>query len=492
MPTKRVLLLVLAISVVVLATGAGPWAAGTAIALAPEQGPGAGATTIPYSGQLTDMAGQAVADGTYALRFTAYEAETGGQPLWSEVQASVAVRAGLFATELGTDQPLSPGLLAGQALWLELGVRGPGESEFTALTPRQRVSTAPATSGAMDDMACPHTHVGEVWNAAIGWSLAGFRVNNSKNGPSIWGWNSGGGNGLRGDSRGVGIGVYGEGEDAPGIVGRSKTNYGVEGVSADGQGGVWAHSSGGYGLFAHSDNNHSIHVDGAGKNGVNVQSAGDHGVYVHSAGWDGVAVNSASVAGVYVHSAGQDGILVDSAGWDGVHVVGPVGGSPFGSGMVGNEDFLVLNSGEVRSKVGFASASHGYAETVPVETLQAGYEPGDVLVASTAGKGALALSSLAYSPAVVGVYSASPAFVAGQPVPEDQQADGLPVTLLGIVPCKVSAENGPIRLGDLLVTSSTAGHAMRADDPPAGTILGKALEAFEDDAGLIQVLVMLR
>jgi len=492
MPTKRVLLIVLVAGAVALAVGAGAWTAGTARALPAEQGPEPGAGTLPFSGELTDPAGQAVADGDYAFHFTAYAAQSGGLPLWSELQAAVPVRAGLFATELGAVEPLPAGLPAGEALWLALGVRGPQESEFTALTPRQRVSTAPDTAGATAGMACPHTHVGETWNAAIGWSQGAFKVMNTKNGPSIWGWNSGGGNALRGYSLGAGIGVYGEGENAPGVVGRSGSNYGVEGVTADGQGGVWAHSTAGYGLFAHSDNNHSIHVDGAGKNGVNVQSAGDHGVYVHSAGWDGVAVNSADVAGVWVHSAGQDGILVDTAGWDGVHVVGPVGGAPFGTGMVGNEDFLVLNSGEVRSKVGFASANHGYAETAPAESLQAGYEPGDVLVAGAAGTGALVLSSRAYSPAVVGVYSASPAFVAGQPVPEDRPAEGVPVTLLGFVPCKVSAENGPIRPGDLLVTSTMPGHAMRADAPPAGTVLGKALQALEEGTGVIQVLVMLR
>ena len=259
-------------------------------------------------------------------------------------------------------------------------------------------------------------------------------------------------------------------------------------MSDGGQGGVWAHGGDGYGLFAHSDNNHSSYVDGAGTNGLHVDSAADHGVYVQFAGWDGVTVWSAAVAGMYVHSATNDGVLVDTAGWDGVHVTGPVGESYFGSGTLANEDFLVLNTGEVRSKAGFATPSHGYAEIVPVEGATADYEPGDVMVAGSAGKGAMALSSLAYSPAVIGVYSASPALVGGQPVPKDQQAGGLPVTILGLVPCKVSAENGPIRPGDLLVTSATPCHAMRADDPPAGTVLGKALEVLDSGTGVIQVL----
>ncbi|MCJ7739271.1 MAG: hypothetical protein MUQ10_18485, partial [Anaerolineae bacterium] len=63
---------------------------------------------------------------------------------------------------------------------------------------------------------------------------------------------------------------------------------------------------------------------------------------------------------------------------------------------------------------------------------------------------------------------------------------------LGIVSCKVSAENGPIHRGDLLTTSSIPGHAMRADDPQPGTILGKALGPLATDTGVIQILVTLQ
>ncbi len=64
---------------------------------------------------------------------------------------------------------------------------------------------------------------------------------------------------------------------------------------------------------------------------------------------------------------------------------------------------------------------------------------------------------------------------------------------MGIVPCRVSAENGPIARGDLLVTAATPGHAMRAgENPPAGAVLGKAFGALEAGTGLIPVLVTLR
>jgi len=496
MSVKRGLFVVLVAGVVLLAGGAGPRTAGIVRALPAEQRPGPGGVTIPYPGRLNDAAGQPAPDGAYDFTFTLYNAESSGEALWSEEQKGVAVRDGEFAASLGAVTPLPS--LADGTYWLAVGVRGPGEAAFTALAPRQRVSAAaPAASfGPTANGACPHTHLGEVWGGWTGpgdglwlkgnvnWSSGIFLVDNNGSGPAIWGYNNGGGNAVRGEGEGPGsLGVYGSSEQSAGVVGRSTNGRGVEGYSTNS-----------YGVFAHSDNASSIYVDGAGGDGVRVASAASHGVYVASAGWDGVAVWSAAVAGMYVHSAGADGILVDTATWDGVHVTGPVGGNYYGSGKKGDEDFAVLNSGEVRSKVGFAAPANDFAVTMPVEGDKAGYEPGDVLVVSASGSGAAERSSAAYSPAVLGVYSAAPAFVGGRTVTGDAQAGGLPVTILGIVSCKVSAENGPIRPGDLLVTSATPGHAMRADCERVvpGTVLGKALESLDSGTGVIQVLVTLQ
>lgn len=79
----------------------------------------------------------------------------------------------------------------------------------------------------------PHDHVGEVWSANIAWSNGAFKVLNYSNGPSVWGWNGGGGNGLRGYATGAGIGVYGESQDNTGIMGRSTTGDGVSASGCD-------------------------------------------------------------------------------------------------------------------------------------------------------------------------------------------------------------------------------------------------------------------
>jgi hypothetical protein len=70
----------------------------------------------------------------------------------------------------------------------------------------------------------------------------------------------------------------------------------------------------------------------------------------------------------------------------------------------------------------------------------------------------------------------------------------VPLAVVGIVPCKVTAQNGPIRVGDLLVTSSRPGHAMKGTSRSRmlGAVVGKALEPLPKGTGVIQVLVTLQ
>ncbi|HKQ63282.1 MAG TPA: hypothetical protein VJS92_18480 [Candidatus Polarisedimenticolaceae bacterium] len=107
-------------------------------------------------------------------------------------------------------------------------------------------------------------------------------------------------------------------------------------------------------------------------------------------------------------------------------------------------------------------------------------EPGDVLVLDPAGSGGALLARDGSNPAVLGVVAAP------------GSASGALVSIAGVVTCKVDAGYGAIRPGDLLTSSPTPGHAMRADDPRPGTVLGKALQPLESGMGTIAVLVMLR
>jgi hypothetical protein len=68
-----------------------------------------------------------------------------------------------------------------------------------------------------------------------------------------------------------------------------------------------------------------------------------------------------------------------------------------------------------------------------------------------------------------------------------------PIALVGKVFCKVDAY-GAVEIGDLLTTSTTPGHAMKAADPlkAFGSVIGKALRPLKWDRGLIPILIALQ
>ena len=173
-------------------------------------------------------------------------------------------------------------------------------------------------------------------------------------------------------------------------------------------------------------------------------------------------------------------------------------------------EFKVNGNGNVYADGTFSPGGADMAEMIAVSPGAGTAEPGDVMVIDPGSSRATQKSSEPRSSLVAGIYSTRPGFVGSERdwdklargVEEEQgtytmqemaaQFNEVPLAVVGIVPCKVSAENGSIRPGDLLVTSGTPGHAMRDDRPSAGTILGKALEPMESGTGLIRVLVTLQ
>jgi hypothetical protein len=156
------------------------------------------------------------------------------------------------------------------------------------------------------------------------------------------------------------------------------------------------------------------------------------------------------------------------------------------------EAFRVDEYGNVWTRGSLRSSATELAESYPVTHA---VEPGDVLVIDRDVPGALRHAAAAADPAVVGIVSAEPGVLLGSGDPPDEDRLGerrAAIAVAGSVLCKVDAGYGSIRPGDLLTTSPTPGHAMRADDPQPGTIVGKALDALETGAGAIRVLVILR
>lgn len=96
-------------------------------------------------------------------------------------------------------------------------------------------------------------------------------------------------------------------------------------------------------------------------------------------------------------------------------------------------------------------------------------------------------SSRPYDSSVAGIISENPVLHIGK-------TEGFkPLALAGQVYCKVTTENGPIKRGDILVTSSKPGFAMKADLEKLlpSMMVGKALEPLENGEGKIVILLNL-
>jgi hypothetical protein len=400
-------------------------------------------TAFTYQGRLTD--GGSPANGEYDLRFTLYDAATAGSQVGSMVpKENTTVTDGLFTVELD----FGSGIFTGEARYLEIGVR-PGASggAFTTLSPRQALTPAPyALSLRPGAQVISEEYGGDAIyaenTASSGTGVAGKASATSGNTFGVRGLNSSSG----------GTGVYGwAGSSTSGTDGRP---YGVYGYSNSGHGvygvtlGNWSNISGVYGKAVMDNAN--------GVNGVN--TAGGYGVRGESSTGVGVAAKSAS------------GNIIEA--WD----TDP-----------NDRRWYVRNDGEVYADGSFHNTGADFAEMLPATD---GLEPGDVLVIGP--DSLLHRSSSPYAANVVGVYSTRPGFIGGSDEGMENPGD-VPLAVVGVVPVKASTENGSIAPGDLLTTSSTPGHAMKAGpNPPAGTVIGKALQPLEAGSGVIQMLVMLQ
>ena len=136
-----------------------------------------------------------------------------------------------------------------------------------------------------------------------------------------------------------------------------------------------------------------------------------------------------------------------------------------------------------------------YAETVDVAGSRSSYEPGDVMVLGRESGSDVTKSSEPYSTMVAGIYSTKPGVVGRRQTTDPKTSTTeIPMAMVGIVPTKVSAENGPIQRGDLLVSSSIPGYAMKGTDRSRmlGAVLGKAMGNLDAGTGVIEVLVTLQ
>jgi hypothetical protein len=121
--------------------------------------------------------------------------------------------------------------------------------------------------------------------------------------------------------------------------------------------------------------------------------------------------------------------------------------------------------------------------------------PATVVVLDTTKSNQVVAATQSYDSRVAGVISLKPGLALGE------QSEGrVLVATTGRVKLKVDASNGPIQIGDLLVTSDREGYAMKSLPIEVGgvrihrpgTIIGKALESLATGTGEILVLLSLQ
>ncbi|NCQ16641.1 hypothetical protein GW814_03275, partial [Candidatus Falkowbacteria bacterium] len=88
---------------------------------------------------------------------------------------------------------------------------------------------------------------------------------------------------------------------------------------------------------------------------------------------------------------------------------------------------------------------------------------------------------------VMGIISSNPSIIGNAPNQASASANYVVVGMLGQIDALVSAENGPINIGDSLTSaSSTPGYAMKADG--GDSTVAVALEPLSAGKGKIKVL----
>jgi hypothetical protein len=246
--------------------------------------------------------------------------------------------------------------------------------------------------------------------------------------------------GIAANVNGIGTGVLGESKgDGPGVVGRATKDAGVIGFHGD-----------------PALNETTVATDG-GKSGV-----------------FGASENGAGVLG---YSRDVNSPAVYAFGGLRAIALGKPRAATFEGDVEVNGDIFLP---------GADCAEH--FDVVDTDTI----EPGSVVVIDC--EGGLRKSRAAYDMKVAGVVSGAGTFRPGVVLDKRPDSAGrLPVSLVGKVFCKVDAQYSPIDVGDLLTSSPTPGHAMKATDPTRafGAIIGKALRPLQAGCDLIPILIAL-
>lgn len=128
--------------------------------------------------------------------------------------------------------------------------------------------------------------------------------------------------------------------------------------------------------------------------------------------------------------------------------------------------------------------------------------PGVLLSIDEDNPGDVVMTSEAYDTKIAGIISGAngvrPGLLMGGDI--ERQEDALPaatgefpIALAGKAYVYANTENGPIKIGDMLTSSSSPGYAMKVNDyeKARGAIIGKAMTALDSGDGFVLVLISL-
>ena len=310
-------------------------------------------------------------------------------------------------------------------------------------------------------------------------AVAGIELNATSNIAAVYGEQRGNGPGVYGIAKGQGHGVFGGSATGEGVHGETNsTQYAaVAGINLNLNrtgAGVYGQSlAKGPAVIGHSDDGEGVHGET-----YSSQFAAVAGIQLNTSG---------TIAAVYGEQRGNGPGVYGIAKGSGAGVFGTSA-----SGYAGHFEGNVFATGTVIAN-DHVCAGGDCAEDFDVVASEQ-IEPGSVMTIDDDGY--LKESRKVYDKRVAGVISGAGDYKPGILLDKkpSESTNRVPVALVGKVYCKVDAECAPIEVGDLLTTSSTAGHAMKVQDPLRGfgAVIGKALRPFRAGRGLIPILVALQ
>ena len=140
--------------------------------------------TLQVEGVLTSTGGSPAADGKYNVKFTLYDAATGGATLWSEALTDVALTGGRFQAVLGATSKIDPAKLPVGGAWLGVQVGTDPELERRPLHASVFALRAAWANGVACTGCISADHIanGSIAAAKLGFNYAGSAT---KGGPAV-------------------------------------------------------------------------------------------------------------------------------------------------------------------------------------------------------------------------------------------------------------------------------------------------------------------